>query len=58
MFILMTPFATAVAISASDEPDPPWKTRSSGSGPVLYFAWMPSWISFSSSGFSTTLPGL
>ena len=50
MFIFMTPFATAGAISSSVEPLPPWKTRSSGFGPVPNFAAMPSWISPSSSG--------
>jgi hypothetical protein len=57
MFILITPLATAVAISASLEPEPPWKTRSSGFGPVPNLASRPSWISLSSSGLSFTLPG-
>ncbi len=58
MFIFTTPLRTASAISSSEEPDPPWKTRSNGFSPVPYFDWMPSWISLSSDGRSCTPPGL
>ncbi len=59
-FIFTTPFSSAVAISSAVEPEPPWKTKSNGWLPagLPYFSETPAWRSFSSSGRSTTLPGL
>ena len=53
MFILTTPYDTASRISSSDEPEPPWKTRSNGFS-LPYLAPTASWISLSTSGRSLT----
>ena len=63
-FIFTTPYFTASAISCSVEPEPPWKTRSSGSEPgpkpeaEPYFSMIASWAVLRISGRSLTLPGL
>ncbi len=52
-FILTTPYEIASRMSSSEDPDPPWNTRSKGlSWP--YLAPTASWMSFSTEGRSLT----
>ena len=57
MFIFTTPYETASRISSSVEPEPPWNTKLTGSGPVFRCSVMNFCESRRIGGFSLTLPG-